>query len=249
MNLYQSQDQYYQAILNLIDNRQFNASQLTSLELKLVETIFLGAHRQGILDDPLFYMKSHHIRTGSRVRRDELSGNSPSFINGRNAWSRMQVYQQINDSASAIEKVMPLLGLADWHRLFNRRGHANDLYLEARDYLLAEQVDPQEINALLNPLIPVQLPDFAPRPHSRRSLGIPDYVTPEWTGYVDVSFNLNKYGSVHNLKIIASSENATGDIISRLRRVLRHSPFRPALRDIEQGTTTAMQLRYYFAQM
>jgi len=248
MNVYRAQDQYYRAIMSLVDNKKFDTNQMTSLELKLIEAIFLGAHRQGILDNPVFYMKGRRERTGSRIMRDELNSNSMSFINGRNAWSRMRIYEQVNTESTPLDKVRPMLGLADWHRLFNRRKRANDLYLEARDYLVEQQIAPDIIEAIFNPAVPVQLPWFAPRPNSRRFLGIAEEEQPIWDGWLDVSFTLSKYGTASNIKILGHSDNTTREIERRLRRVIQHSPFRPRILDKEETTSSEVQVRYYFVQ-
>jgi hypothetical protein len=68
--------------------------------------------------------------------------------------------------------------------------------------------------------------------------------TAETTGYVDVSFELNKYGSAKQIRVVGATANATDDEQDRLVRLIAHSRFRPYLADGQLVRKPAV-VRYY----
>src|SRR5690606_22888209 len=102
------------------------------------------------LEDPDFYMDRRRTRTGSRISRDNLTGSTQGFINGRNAWTRMRIYLENDPAATPVEVAGAIIGLGDWHMLFNRRQSALDYYHEARTFLLRYEVPEATISALLS---------------------------------------------------------------------------------------------------
>ena len=248
-NLFLAQSQYYQAIENLIDHRRLFDPKLLELEQKLVEAIFLSALRRGILEDPVFYLNRRTARTGSRIVRDELRGNTMSYINGRNAWMRMQIYVENNPAATPLDVARTMLGQADWNMMFNRRVTAREQYAEIHDYLQTSGLEEAEINALLHPPLPVQLPEITFRPHTRQHLGVPEDAQIAWQGYIDLGFSISRYGNVQGIRILGKSDNVTSRLERRLRKVLHNSPFRPRLADGEPLKQDEVQLRYYFAEI
>jgi tetratricopeptide (TPR) repeat protein len=246
-NLYMAQSNYYRAILNLVKHSETDSPELLELETKLIEAIFLGANRNGILDDPDFYMDRRHTRTGSRIARSNLNGASLSFINGRNAWLRMRIYQEHNPAAQPLDIAETLIGLGDWHMLFNRRLTALDYYREALAYLQQQEVPAPVIDSLLSPPVPQQLPVFTPLPHSRAKFGIAADAPLDYSGYLDVSFRITRYGNVRDMEVLGKTDNASPALERRLKRLLRSAPFRPRIIDGEPADSDTVALRYYFA--
>jgi len=246
-NLFTAQRSYYQAIVNLVQQRQFRDPLLPQLELQLIEAIFLGANREAILENPEFYLGRRGTYTGSRIIRSGLNSNSLSFANGRNAWTRMRIYLENDPSASAVEVAATIIGLGDWHMLFNRRTSALGLYREARSYLQEHQVEDSMIDALLSPAVPQQLPAFTPLPHSRGKFGIEADTPLDYDGYLDLSFSISRYGNIRDLKVLATSDNVDKRMERRLKRLLHSSPFRPRLVDGDTLDEKPLTLRYYFA--
>lgn len=248
-NLFTAQRSFYQAIVNLVTNRDFRNPLLPELEQDLIEAIYLGANREAILEDPDFYIDRSSIRTGSRIRRSGLNGASLAFQNGRNAWHRMRIYLENDPRATPEQIAESIIGLGDWHLLFNRSAIAIDYYREAHAFLLAREVPDSRIASLLNPVVPQQLPDFTPLPHSRAKFGIPADTSVAWDGHIDVSFSLSRFGNVRGLKLLDSSGTASPELERRLRRLLRSAPFRPRLIDGTPVADDAVTLRYYFSHL
>jgi hypothetical protein len=245
-NLYLAQDTYFQAIINLVANRQLSAPALPELELKLIEAVFLAANREGLLDNPDFYLDKRPQRTGSRISRRELTGYSLNFVNGRNAYQRMRLYEERQADVNHLDIAQTIIGLGDWHLLFNRQPSALKLYEEAHAYLRSHGIAEDVITATLNPELPQKLPAFTPLPHSRKKYGIDADAPLEFAGYVDVSFSLSRFGNVRDLKITSTSENFTKHMERRLRRLLQISPFRPRLQD-GKAVASVVNMRYYYA--
>ena len=172
-----------------------------------------------------------------------------SYINGRNAWMRMQIYVENNPAATPLDVARTMLGQADWNMMFNRRVTAREQYAEIHDYLQTSGLEEAEINALLHPPLPVQLPEITFRPHTRQHLGVPEDAQIAWQGYIDLGFSISRYGNVQGIRILGKSDNVTSRLERRLRKVLHNSPFRPRLADGEPLKQDEVQLRYYFAEI
>ncbi|MES2626335.1 MAG: hypothetical protein V4628_13710 [Pseudomonadota bacterium] len=246
-NLYLAQNSYYRAITNLVANRRYNDPELDDLETKLIEAIFLSANRQGLLDNPDFYMDRRINSTGSRIRMD-FRGFSISYINGRNAYQRLRLYEEHKENADPVKVAQAIIGLADWCLLFNRRPLALRAYEEAFTYMHNHNIPEDVIAELLHPQLPHQLPQFTALPHSRKKFAIGPDAPLDFSGYVDVSFQLSRYGNVHDLKITNVNGSVTKNMERRLRRLMRASPFRPR---IEEGKTveSEVSMRYYFTDV
>jgi tetratricopeptide (TPR) repeat protein len=248
-NLFLAQSQYYQAIENLVEHKRIFDPKLLELEQKLVEAIFLSALRRSIIDDPVFFIKRRAARTGTRIIRDELRGNTMSYINGRNAWQRMHIYVANNPAATPEDVARTMLGKADWNMLFNRRVTALREYTETYAYLVESGVAPERIDEILHPALPVHLPEFTFLPHSRAHLGVAADTEVDYQGYIDVSFSISRFGNAQSVRIIGKSDNVDSQLERRLRKILHNSPFRPRMVAGETLKKDVVQLRYYFAEV
>jgi tetratricopeptide (TPR) repeat protein len=247
-NLYQARNNYHQAITNMIGHGQFADPKLVELEHKMVETEFLAASRQGILSNPEFYLDQQRVSTGSRISRN-YRNSSLHFINGRNGYRRVRLYQENLPDADPVAIAQTILSLADWHLLFQRQISALDHYREAQRYLVEHGVPEATISSLLTPAIPQQLPTFTPLPNSRAKFGLTADATVPYDGHIDVRFHVSRFGNVGRIEVLERSETATADIERRLRRLLHSSPFRPRFVAGELARSDAVTLRYYFAHM
>jgi tetratricopeptide (TPR) repeat protein len=248
-SLYLAQNTYFQAIQNLIKNNQLNNPALNELELKLIEAVFFSANRQGLLANPDFYMDAHLGHTGSRIIRRNLGGNSISYINGRNAYLRMRLYEEHQTTVDPLEVARAIIGLGDWNLLFDRRTVALRSYEEAAAYLRSHNVTEEAIAALMHPELPPQLPVFTALPHSREKYAIPAEFPLTFAGFADVSFDLTRYGNVHNIEIGSKTGEFSKNMERRLVRILRTTPFRPRLQDGKVIASENIRIRYYYADV
>jgi hypothetical protein len=148
---------------------------------------------------------------------------------GRNALRRLLSYD-VARSEPLLSRVETLLHLADWERDY-------DTY-ESVYALLEEKGAPQEtIDRFFNPSTPQVLPAFMPNP-------LISTETPESSGYIDVKFELNKYGSATQIRVVGATASASDDEQDRLVRLIAHSRFRPYLANGEL-VRKPVRVRYY----
>jgi hypothetical protein len=94
------------------------------------------------------------------------------------------------------------------------------------------------IDAVFSPLTPVVIPAFLPNPLVSKE-------TPESTGYIDVAFDVSKYGRSLRVEILDTTTNATNAAKDRLVRLILRSRFRPRVIDGQFGRTPPIVVRYY----
>ena len=157
---------------------------------------------------------------------------------GRASLRRLFSYE-IAKEAPFSSQVDALVQLADWDLLFvSNRGAPLDLYEAAYGYLKVEETAQESIEHLFSPDIPVVLPTFLPDPLASDE-------TQEPTGYIDVAFELTKFGQSRDIEILGATGNATHAAKERLVQLISRSRFRPRVTNGEFGRTAPIVLRYY----
>lgn len=247
-NLFRAQGMYSQAIGTLLNRQVLYAPELIALEQKLVESVFLTAHREGFMRNPAFFLGNYYTTTGSHLRRNRFSGLSPSYLQGRNAYERMRRYQNFQYQSDPLDLARILIAEADWHLIYDHHSKAIRVYEEALELMRRQGVPEAELEAIFAPSVPVQLPAFTALPHSRAYLGIAEDREIDYEGHVDVSFELSRYGSAKRVRVLGTSEATDPDVVKRLRRLLNSMPFRPV---VLEGREEARKktVRYYYAQL
>src|SRR5690606_25684384 len=155
---------------------------------------------------------------------------------GNDALERRLQYLREMPGVAAKDIAAAALDLADWSLLFGRQrlktveSYAT-LYAQQATRLAAEDREP-----LFSPDYPVALPAC-----------IPPEVALEYEGYIDVEFNLNRFGKVSKLAVLGKSEETPGFVEERLVRMLRDTQFRPRLLNGKPRDSDQLQVRYYYA--
>jgi tetratricopeptide (TPR) repeat protein len=169
------------------------------------------------------------------------------FRHGNDALERRLQYLREMPGVAAKDIAAAALDLADWSLLFGRQrlktveSYAT-LYAQQATRLAAE-----DLEQLFSPDYPVALPAFIPPSYSREERGIPPEVALEYEGYIDVEFNLNRFGKVSKLAVLGKSEETPGFVEERLVRMLRDTQFRPRLLNGKPRDSDQLQVRYYYA--
>jgi tetratricopeptide (TPR) repeat protein len=227
---------YFQAIRTLVQNADYHNPELLELEEKMLQAIYLSAHRIGLIDDPQFYLGGRTSLTGTRISIKEFEVNMTAYNEGRSALQRQLIYQETNPKSDAVALLHTLLNLADWHLLFNRMDEAESVYADAWKLAHTSPLD-SFAPALLNPPVPPQLPLFIALPHSRGAFGIANSNVQQFEGYIDVVLSLSRNGDVRKIVTTGKSDNTTLALEKRLRRLVRAAPFRPPLENGEPMAT------------
>jgi hypothetical protein len=147
-------------------------------------------------------------------------------------------YSVIN-SGEALDFASALVELADWDLLFSYNGSAVNRYDEAYALLRRGNVSEAEVRALFPVDEPVRLPTFAPNPlAASESL-------PKDAGYVDVAFEVSKYGVARKVDVVGMSSESLRGVSKDVGRAVGSSRFRP--RPTSDGDAP-FRLRHYVDQ-
>lgn len=247
--LFQAQNNYYQAINTIIHNREYLHPELQELEKKLISTYYLQAHRLGILQDTEFFNSITLTTTGSHIKRrvSQSFAYKLSYKDGRDSYSRIMLYLHNDPQTTLQELVNTKLALADWHLMFGHRSQAVKNYQEIHDFMKEVEISNTTIDALMSPPIPVSLPTFFAQPHSREKYDIGENEDIQYRGYIDVTYQINRYGKAKYIKVLDRTSAATNFIEGRLKKVLRESQFRLRFINDEPVIRDSVSLRYYFS--
>jgi len=143
-----------------------------------------------------------------------------SFNAGRDALERVVELRKQSGAGSELASSEALAELADWHQLFNRRQAAIRLYQDAWTFgSQAGEAAPLILRSVFGkPLALPVLPDDLQAP-------APD--APAQSAYIKVRFSVDETGRAENMEVVESSPPAADKYVSRLRKRLLSTAFRP----------------------
>ena len=112
---------------------------------------------------------------------------------------------------------------------------AFDQYARVHELLKTSGFGEPLIAELFAPPIPVVLPTFQPNPLE----------TPESTRYIDVTFEVTKYGESRRVEIAGATPNVSDAAKDDLVSFIKGARFRPRVTDGELGRPSPVVVRYY----
>lgn len=132
-----------------------------------------------------------------------------------------------------------MMELGDWYLLFDRRTAALETYEDALHLMTSAQLPQEDVDRIMAPGMPVQTPDtsYLPQQDKRR--------TPH-AGYIDVEFDLTRYGMAVKPRIIGSSSDDDTRIRRELIHTIRNCRFRPKFVAGSAVNDETIRLRYYY---
>jgi len=216
-SMWQARRHYNAAIFALLRNVPEHQAELAELEEGLARTYFLEA--------------------STRRRRAYQGPGDPLYGLGLVSYVRRVEYTRAG-SPSPVEYAQALIELADWSLLFSRNGTAVKRYAEAHALLVANGVPAASIERLFPADTPVSLPTFAPTPFDAAA-GAGS------TGYVDIDFEVGKYGQPRDVTIVATAGTAAAAASKELTTAIHRGRFRPS--PLAQENWTGYRLRYSLA--
>ena len=237
----------YESIIHIVSSN-FGAgdSRLLTFERQLALTNYLFITTFGIDSE---ISTSFTMPYGSYLSPFAAAegGRPPlGFRQGQDALERRVAFFTNEPGIPPADKARAKLDLADWMLMFSKRLTALEVYKETWQEMAAAGASPEALNALFNPPIPQEIPSFLAHPFTRELLEIPDDLALEYKGYIDVAFDLNRYGITSSLAVLGKSATATPALEGRLLRNLRRTQFRPRIVDGMARETETLQIRYYF---
>lgn len=224
-----AQELYYQVIQFMTEQGDFEDPRLVTTERKLAALNFIV--NQEIMD--------HRGRIAALADHRLEQANFTHFQHGSSALRRAIDYthQSRNPKSGDIGERMMELG--DWYMLFDRKNSALEMYEEAFTVMAASTMSNAAIDKVMTPGMPVKAPDIEMRQNARASSG-------PYRGFIDVEFDVSKYGIASNPEIIGASSSEHLDTLGKeLFKTIRSCKFRPR---IVAGTPTdeRVRLRYFY---
>jgi hypothetical protein len=164
--------------------------------------------------------------------------NSALFFAGSDALKRAieHSYNVPEPDYDAIAARMMELG--DWYLLFDRRAAALEIYADALQVMQEARLPQEDVERIMSPGMPVQTPDTT-------LLAVTPPPSERFAGFIDVQFELSRFGMAMNPQIIASS-GADRHIEKDLLRTIRGCKFRPKFVAGNATNDQKIQLRYYY---
>jgi len=158
---------------------------------------------------------------------------------GRGSLRRLLAYDVAN-SEPWLNRISALVEMTDWDLLFGHN-EAIDTYVQAYDELTQKGLEQASIEQIFSPSTPVVLPTCVPNP-------LVSAETPESTGYIDVAFDVTRYGRSRQIEILDTTTNATDAAKDRLIHLISHSRFRPRVTDGQFARASPVVVRYYVSE-
>jgi hypothetical protein len=94
------------------------------------------------------------------------------------------------------------------------------------------------IDEVFSPSMPVVLPAFMPNPLASTE-------TPGSSGYIDIAFEITKYGEGEAIEILDATTNTSSDARQRLRDLVKWCHFRPRMANGTFEDPSRVVVRYY----
>ena len=219
----QARSYYAAAIGTLRSNERYSSPELRELEMKVIQNSY----------------------SASRYADVAPGATRFAYLGGQRSYNRLISYDNVN-SAAWDARVATLIGLADWDLVFlSAKGTlvldgVLDMYKQSSVLLANKGVTADSIEALFSPKIPIAIPTFLPNPLASEQ-------TSATTGYIDVAFDITKYGRSRHVKVIGKTKSATRDAQDALVNSIYASRFRPRLSDGQFGDPARVVVRYYLS--
>jgi hypothetical protein len=205
------------------------------------------AARHIVWDAQRNYADAIRVLRGQRYASDELYELEDkllrsSYLLGDSKTARQSLVRLILDDAANSEpmsRVDRLIQLADLDfRNRHTQTQALDLYLETYAYLEKQGVARARIDEIFSPATPIALPTFLPNLFApERAQGA--------TGYVDVEFDITRFGTTRRIRILDTSGNVSNAAQGRVTRWIVENHFRPRVIDGQFANASRVVARHY----
>ena len=205
----------------------------------------------------LYYMKAIDVLLANgRYPSDEVRDLETQLLRGNHRYGGFLLVDRVLaralshapvGSASALSRIDTLIRIADWNVLHaHRSDRFNDYeelvietYRQAYNELEREDVEQASIDEIFSPSMPVVLPSFFDNPLVSEEAS-------ESAGYIDVAFDVTKYGTSDNIVILDDS-TATRAAERELVRLIKHGIFRPRMTNGRFAESAPVVVRYYLS--
>lgn len=227
--------QYHKALWLLSTHAADNLyDEKVAIERKIAAlTLMVNRQRQGDIPNTL-------TKLGQSSAHQTRNAHDPAlFDHGSAALQRVVEYSVA--SAEPLQIAERQLELADWYLLMDQHDEARATYATAMTSLRDAGIEEQQIAAILESGLPVHDPESALLQSDASQ------ATGDFDGYIDVSFDLNRYGKASNTRVLAGTSH-DAQIEEELLQQIHDGRFRPGFEEGAPVDRTDVTLRYYFAR-
>jgi hypothetical protein len=134
-----------------------------------------------------------------------------------------------------------LLQIFDWDLLHSKNTLAIRGYAHVHQQLEQMGIEQASISRIFQPELPVVLPSFRPNPLNTEQ-------TSQSGGFIDVEFEITRYGVSRHVEILDTTTNASAREIADLVDLIRRSRFRPEIDEKGLARKSRALVRYYLTQ-
>lgn len=199
----------------------------------------ISRHERYYANDELRELEMKLVRSsylyGVKYRYDD------GYDIARESLQRLADYEDMV-SAPLLTRIDALVRVADWDLLFSRDRvlfeSALEIYMRAYEELEREGAAQESIDEIFAPKTPIVIPTFLPNP-----LALTE--TPASTGYIDIAFEITKYGQARNIEILETTMNATHAAETGAVRLIKSKRFRPRVTQGQFADGSPIVVRYY----
>lgn len=227
---------YTQALQLLQEKSTLEDERLVTTERKLaaLNFIFNRKVQDAVSSLPSYAGQTKDFNSPTQILEQ---ANTVHFADGSSALRRAIAYSYSVPNPDYDYIAARMMELGDWYLLFDRRAAALDIYEDALDVMVSAQLSQEEVERIMAPGMPVQTPDatYLSAPAS----------SGHFAGFIDVEFDLSKFGMATNPQIIGTSI-ADRSIEKELLRTIRNCKFRPKFVAGMPVSDEKIRLRYYY---
>lgn len=138
-----------------------------------------------------------------------------------------------------------LANLGDWYLIFERRRLAGERYLQAWTLLVGRDDGEEAIQRLFGQVVPV--PTFSTNSDLMfANSASASQEEPLQYGYADFSFDVTVSGGTRNVRLLSEETPENENLLSRLRREVRLTSFRPLIVDGQPVRSNDNQFRWRY---
>ena len=237
---------YYKPEPSVVDE---SGSCISGSRGHVIRSILLEAQRMYL--EAVATLVRHELYSSPELRETELGTVRNTYLYrdylaeaalyefGRERLQNLASYAELR-SALLDDRISALIRIADWDLMFSRNGQALEEYADVYGQLGETDGSSTSRDDIFSPTTPVVLPSFLPNPLISEETG-------NSVGYIDVGFEITRFGIGRNVHILDSSVNASDAARNRLTRLIKGCRFRPIMTDGHFGRKSVVVLRYYIA--
>ncbi len=244
--LYEAEEIYENLLEQLDDKTPESLREKKALQLKLANISYLLMKELDQYERIRDQGSIAFNRVNQEYTSDAAMITSRRYIQTKNAFEELTEEIAAAPQATPQEKAEAYIALGDLHLSFERPQRAFAAYEEAMDILAASGFTQEAVESLLSAGPLTAVPAFGIHNYSREFFSIPPQADIPYKGYIDVSFDKDRFGRLSDVNVITTSENTQQQVRSALVEYLRSQRFRPSFAGRTSVEEQDIRLRYYY---